>query len=242
MLGFLKRLFGYGAQPVREGPVAVKLADFESWLASVQEPLKTRVAEQLLTSRSRISRISAEISKKVNALQSAQLMNPNIPDRAKDYMIGNREEYTRRVLQYIDKITIPENAESLGSFLEQHSQDAQEFTQGIIRPFQILQEFFSNETKEITAMTADIEREIETLKAVYQQANPEAYPALAREAETLLARQGQLAGLQKEKADLERQKLDAENSIRAMNTEESRLLNEAAVSYTHLTLPTIYSV
>ncbi len=228
MLKFLKALFGYGAQPVKEGPVAVKLSDFESWLASAQEPLKTRVSQQLSSSKNKISQISSEIKEKVNSLQSAQLLNPNIPDRAKDYMTGNREEYSRRVLQYTDKITIPENVESLSSFLEQHRQDASEFTKGILRPFQILQEFFANESKEITAMLADIEREIEAVRQAHTQANTGDYELLKNEAGILAARQKQLSGLRQEQAELEKHRNEAEKSVQALNTEEERLLKDPA--------------
>ncbi|MEM4246766.1 MAG: hypothetical protein QXF14_00370 [Candidatus Woesearchaeota archaeon] len=227
MFGFLKKLFGIGAQPVPEGPVIVKLADLENWLSGLQAPLKAKIAEQLSTSKNRISQITSAINEKINALQKAQLMNPNIPDRAKDYMTGNREEYARRVQQYLNEIIIPDNADQLASFLEKHSKDAEEFTKGILRPFQILQEFFSNETKEITSMTADIEREIETLKTAHLQANIEAYVALLADAESLVTKQTLLAGLQKQKTDLEKQKQEAENSIKALNAEEKRLLKDA---------------
>ncbi len=228
MLRFLKALFGYGAQPVKEGPVAVKLSDFESWLASAHAPLKTRVSEQLSSSKNKISQIFAEIKEKVNSLQSAQLLNPNIPDRAKDYMTGNREEYSRRVLQYLDKIAIPENVESLSGFLEQHSQDASEFTKGILRPFQILQEFFANESKEITAMLADIEREIEAVRQAHNQANTGDYELLKNEAGIIAARQKQLSGLRQEQAELEKHRNEAEKSAQALNTEEERLLKDPA--------------
>ncbi|MEM4243041.1 MAG: hypothetical protein QXM31_04030, partial [Candidatus Woesearchaeota archaeon] len=227
MFGFLKKLFGTGAQPVAEAPVIVKLADFESWLSSSSAPAKEKLLQQASASKEKISQVCSQIREKTNALQAAQLMNPNIPDRVKDFMTGNREEYSRRVLQYLDKITIPEESTALQSFFEQHAKDAGEFTKGILRPFQILQEFFSNETKEITSMTADIEREIEALKAAHSQANIEAYAALLADAQALVARQTQLAGLQKQKDDLEKQKQDAENAIKALNAEEERLLKDA---------------
>ncbi len=226
MLKFLKALFGYGAQPAKEGPVAVKLPDFESWLTSIQEPLKTNVSQQVSSSKARISQITAEVKEKTNALLSAKLMNPNIPDRAKDFMTGNREEYTKRVIQYLNGIIIPDDASQLAPFLDKHSKDATEFTKGILRPFQILQEFFANETKEITAMLADIEREIDAVRQAHAQANTGDYELLKNEAEIIIARQKQLAGLRQEQAELEKHRDDAEKSIQALNAEEERLLKD----------------
>ncbi len=228
MLRFLKALFGYGAQAVKEGPVAVKLSDFESWLAGTQEPLKTKVSQQISSSKTRISQITAEIKEKVSALQSAQLLNPNIPDRAKDYMTGNREEYTRRVSQYLNETIIPDDASQLPLFLDKHTKDAAEFTKGILRPFQILQEFFANETKEITAMLAEIEREIETVRQAHAQASTKDYDLLKNEAGIIAARQKQLAGLMQEIAELEKHLNEAEKSVQMLNAEEERLLKDPA--------------
>jgi hypothetical protein len=228
MLRFLKALFGKtSAQPAAEGKHSVRLAEFESWISGISAPAKEKLSSQIFSSKEKISQISSQIREKTSALQAAQLMNPNIPDRVKDFMTGNREEYSRRVLQYLDKIAIPDDSSALSPFLEQHPKDAEEFTKGILRPFQILQEFFSNETKEITSMVADIEREIESLRTAAASVNPEAYSVLVSDSELLAARQRQLSGLQSEKAMLEKQKLDAENSIKAINTEEERLLKES---------------
>ncbi len=206
MLKFLKALFGKtSAQPVVEGPVSVKLTDYQSWLSGLQEPARQQVSSQITASKQKINQLSATIKEKITALQSSQLMNPDIPDRAKDFMTGNRDEYTRRVQQYLDKLILPENPEALQSFIKQHTYDAEEFTKGILRPFQILQEFFSHETKEITLMIADIEREIEALKTTKEQNNPEAYTELLTQAELLASRQRQLSGLENDKKELEKQ-------------------------------------
>ncbi len=228
MLGFLKRLFGSGAQPAQnEETRIVKLSDIESWLHSARQPIKEQIQAQLTLSKTRIAELSALAKEKVNALQSAQLMNPDIPDRAKDFMTGNREEYSRRVLSYIDKLSLPENTEHLSSFFDQHADDAKEFTQGILRPFQILQEFFSHESKEITALLADAEREIEAVRVIHSREKQESYVQLHAQIEVLLARQRQLAGLHTELKDLEKQKAESEKAISSINAEETRLLNDA---------------
>ena len=227
MLRFLKSLFGLsGAQPEQAQEAVVKLEDLESWLYSARAPIHERIKSQIASSRDKIAQISKEAREKLSALQSASLLNPNIPERAKDYMTGNREEYSRRVTQYLDKIALPEGAEGIGAFLDNHAGDAKDFTQGILRPFQILQEFFANESKEITSMLADIEREIEALRAVHLQAKPEQYMSLNMEISQLSARRSQLAGLEREQSELVKQRNEAEKSIAAINTEETRLINE----------------
>lgn len=230
MLGFLKKLFGGGLPAAPEAPsaVTVALADLDSWLVQQREPLQAKLAEQLATAQARIGGLSALTREKVQVLQNAQLMNPDIPDRAKDFMSGNREEYSRRVLQYVETIALPNAAEALPSFFERHAQDAQAFTQGILRPFQILQEFFSHESKEITAVLADMEREIALVRDAHAQSKIDQYRTLRTDIEQLIARRQQLRGLQSERADLAKQRAESEQSLRVLNAEEERLLKDAA--------------
>jgi len=229
MFRFLKELFGKTA-PETNTPdsAAVALGELEQWLKQARAPMNARLVEQLAATRSRIDQLAATIREKVSALQSAQLMNPDIPERAKDFMIGNREEYSRRVLQYLDKIPMPAAAEELNPFLVQHQHEAQEFTQGILRPFQILQEFFAHESKEITALLAEIEREIMSIKSLHEQAKPDVSNSLRADIQALIARHKQLKTLEAERAELEKQRNEAESSIKLLNSEEERLLKDPA--------------
>jgi hypothetical protein len=131
-------------------------------------------------------------------------------------------------VQYLDAIAVPASADGLPSFFDRHGQDAQAFTQGILRPFQILQEFFSNESKEVTAVLADIEREIALVRDAHAQSKIDQYRTLRTDIEQLVTRSQQLRGLQRERADLSRQRAEAEQSLRALNAEEERLLKDAA--------------
>jgi len=227
MLKFLKALFGMEAAAVLPvSPVDVPLAELESWLQQQRAPGLAKLAEQLALARQRTTELAATVREKVQALQSAQLMNPDIPERAKDFMQGNREEYSRRVLQYADTLVIPDSAEALPPFLDRHEQDAREFTQGILRPFQILQEFFAHESKEITALLAQAEQELLALKAAHDQTLHAEHASMRTDINALIAKQRQRAELRDQLAALEKQRTEAEQAIRALNTEEERLLKD----------------
>jgi hypothetical protein len=228
MLKLLKALFGGGKPRAEAQSVAtVPLAELEDWLRQSRSPLNARIVEQLAATRMRIDQFAATVREKVSVLQSAQLLNPDIPERAKDFMQGNREEYSRRVTTYLDKLVVPNATEQLGAFFDQHHKDAAEFTQGILRPFQILQEFFSHESKEITSLLAQMEQEIIALKALHAQANPVVYEAARRDIALIAIRRQQFIGLQRERADLEKQTAEAAHSVKALATEEERLLKDA---------------
>lgn len=227
MLRFLKALFGRTASAERQPASAhVPLADLEQWLEQARAPRQAKLTEQLAAAQSRISELAAATREKVQALQSAQLMNPDIPERAKDTMQGNREEYCKRVLQYLDTLALPQGTAGLPGFFSRHAEEAQAFTHGILKPFQVLQEFFAHESKEITALLANIEQEILTVQTAHDQAKLGAYDAVHREIASLTARLNQRRGLEQECADLERQHRDAEQNIRTLDAEEERLLKD----------------
>ena len=229
MLGFLKRLFG-GTTEAPEAPktATVTLYELEGWLKRAQAPTRTRFVEQLAATKSQIGEKSSIVREKLESLQSAQLMNPDIPDRAKDFMIGNREEYTRRVIKYLDKLNIPDDAESLSSFLSEHQNDAEEFTKGIMRPFQILQEFFALETKEITGILAQMEQDFISLHTLQKESKVTSDESVNDDIRLFMARQQQLKDLETDRAELEKQIKEAVQAIKSMNVEEERLLKDPA--------------
>ena len=230
MFRFLKALFGKTAEPGQQTPATatVALHELEGWLRQARAPAQKQLVEQLAASRTRIDQTAMLVREKTQALQAAQLLNPNIPERAKDFMQGNREEYSRRVLQYLDTLILPSAAEGLSPFFDQHQRDTQEFTRGILRPFQILQEFFAHESKEITALLAQIEQEIVTVQTTHRQAKLDAHDGLTAEIQALTVRKQQRHGLEQERAGLEQQRIDAAQSLRGLNAEEERLLKDTS--------------
>lgn len=220
----------FGKKEKAETPVtaAVQLAALEDWLKQARAPAHARLAQDLSATKGRIDQLAALIREKVQGLNSATLMNPDIPERAKDFMQGNREEYSRRVLHHLDAVTIPGKAEELPGFLEQHHQETGEFAHGINRPFQILQEFFSRETKDIAALLADIEYAIQGLPSMRSQAKMDEYNTLCTQIQELAAKHTQSQGLAQQIQDLKQQSSEAERNIALLQTEQARLLNDAA--------------
>jgi hypothetical protein len=225
MFKFLRNLFQRSAA-VQAPSATVPLEQLEDWLTHARAPACASLVEQLAATRSRVDQLVVLAREKVQALQSAELMNPAIPDRAKDIMRGNREEYCRRVAHYLTAIALPSEAERLPLFFDQHQRDAEEFTRGILRPFQVLQEFFAHESKAITAILAEIEQQLVTLRAAYDQANLDAARALSADIQALLIKHRQLQGLEHECREFEQQQREAMQSIQALDAEEARLLKD----------------
>ncbi len=92
----------------------------------------------------------------VNALVQAELLNPNIPERAKHYMKGNREQIVKLTTRLIDDLAIPKTEEDFKAL----SQQFQQYAQNTTRSATILSEFFGQEVKTIRNELAEIEKRI----------------------------------------------------------------------------------
>jgi len=90
MLGFLKRLFSKEHEvPVEE----VELDTLSSWF---DDKTKSKI-DSLNTELSEVGkRVSSEVEQtrqNLDALNKAELLNSNIPERAKHFMTGNRDKF-----------------------------------------------------------------------------------------------------------------------------------------------------
>ncbi|HLF54626.1 MAG TPA: hypothetical protein VI612_02815 [Candidatus Nanoarchaeia archaeon] len=92
----------------------------------------------------------------VNALIQAELLNPNIPERAKHYMKGNRAHTVKLTTRLIDDLKIPKTQEDFKTL----SQQFQQYAQNTVRSAAILSEFFGQEVKAIRNELAEIEKRI----------------------------------------------------------------------------------
>jgi hypothetical protein len=228
MIRFLKALFGVREPDIpAQSSTTVDLSNLVAWFTEARAPMHAQLSECITLARTRLEPLANTVREKISTLQTAQLMNTNIPERAKDIMEGNREEYARRVLNYLDMLALPAAREALPSFFSQHERDARDFTQGILRPFQILQEFFAHETKEITVLLAEIEQEVISLRSKYEQVRPGAEYEINHLIDLLLAKQQKQHQLEQEQAALEHHCTEATTAIVALNSEEERLLKDA---------------
>jgi len=101
----------------------------------------------------------------VAALETAGLVNPNIPERAKHFMKGNKEQLARLTQRFLDDISIPKTREALSELDERFH----EYAQGSSRPAGILREFVEDEVKALRKALADIEQVLHDLRSLFQR-------------------------------------------------------------------------
>jgi hypothetical protein len=145
MFSFLKRLRKAEQAPLQ----TVSIAELPKWLEAKIEQQKHAAHQafeaQLPALREQVGMLGSSIA----ALQAAELMNPNIPERAKQVMDGNRSAFIRPLEQFIHELTLPASLDDVPRFQQQVMTAIQLLLPSLNRPFQVLQEFFSNESKDV---------------------------------------------------------------------------------------------
>lgn len=138
--------------------------ELSEWYEQQLTPKKQRLKQKIKQTKQKVIQTTQETRQKINELEKAELMNPNIPERAKHFLTGNREAYIKKINSFLDAMALPEEIEELDGFFQDFNIQIQNLAQGIARPVQILNEFLSNETRAVSIPLGKIEKNIEGLK------------------------------------------------------------------------------
>ena len=197
----------------------LKQDDIDSWLDNKITTLKKDLKQQLDSTNEQIKAAMENTKQKLQALEQAGLINPDIPERAKHFMKGNREEYTRRINNFLQSIFLPEDLEKFEVFETQIKESLGELIQGIQRPQTILNEFLASETKETNKAISSIEEAVANYSKKLQESRYfefiEAKDAINQAKE---AQKG-LEALQKEISEVEKAVKDTEDKSRKLQEE-----------------------
>lgn len=138
----------------------VDFSDLEKWFGKKSKPDYEQMEKKAKDAFSEIEEITKRIRELLASLENAELQNPNIEPKLKQYMSGNRDNYIKQVKLMID------NLPGLSEHFPHQIQVALDaFTERSARSYAILQEFFAHEAKEIASEIRKIDivsKEIDT--------------------------------------------------------------------------------
>ena len=140
------------------------LTELTKWYNNKTQSKKAKLKQKIDQTKQKIIQSTQETKKRLNDLKTAKLLNPNIPERAKHFLNGNKEAYSKKISNFLDNLTFPEETEELEGFFNDFSVQIKELAQSIARPTQVLSEFLANETRAVALAMGNIEQEIEKLK------------------------------------------------------------------------------
>lgn len=129
-------------------------------------------------------KIDFEINKTrehIEVLKKAELRNQNIPVRAIHFMQGNRESYIKIVNNLINSVEIGEDYNSIITFTDNFSTKLEHFTKATTKAYQVLQEFFANESRDIALNIKVIDSLVKQLKEIIKKGKLERIKELENE-------------------------------------------------------------
>ncbi|VVB81719.1 Uncharacterised protein [uncultured archaeon] len=141
------------------------LEEVRGWLNEEQEKLEKEQQEAIKAGQQALPELLIGVKQAVFKLEKAELRNPNIPERAKHFMQGNREQFIRLTSKFVENIFIPKDSTDISQIdLLFH-----QYAQNVARPAAILTEFIGDEVKELRGAMASIEEKIVNIKKIQAQ-------------------------------------------------------------------------
>ena len=167
MFGFLKKLFSKEPEVPDE---EVELANLYSWFDEKTKSNIESLNNELKEVGQRVNSEIKQAKQNLDVLNNAKLLNPNIPERAKHFMQGNRDAYSKKINSFLDRVHVPYTISDFSVFHSALQDELKELTQGTAKSFQILQEFFANESRKVMGNVGNISKEINSFKQAFDTA------------------------------------------------------------------------
>ena len=124
------------------------IADREHSLAEIEAALK-RIGDRIKKLRPSytITESIPIIKEKLDRLEEATLRNPNIPEKAKQIMEGNRSSFVKQHNIFLDSLEVPDDVSyyKTNEFCDSFAEKIEHLAQTCSRNTMVLNEFFKNE-------------------------------------------------------------------------------------------------
>ena len=142
------------------------MQEVSTWLAEERKKHQEQQEQAIHAAQQAFPELIVSARRALVALENAELRNPNIPERAKHYMTGNREQFLKLTARFIENLFVPKE----GPDFSQLDLLFHQYAQNTSRPAVILSEFFGEEVKNVRSSLSEIEKIIHDIKTL-QSAN-----------------------------------------------------------------------
>jgi len=220
----LKRFSSEKKAEVKE----IEFNEIESWLNSWSEKNVKHATQELARIRNNLTEEKIKLKENLKSLENATLKNSNIPEKAKHFMEGNRENYLLRGNIISQKTNLPEDFNEILIFCRSFDKDLDDFGKGTARSYQVMQEFFANESKDIASQIAKFDRLVKEAKHVVKNSGTEKVNELKSQIKKIMLLNKQKEELS-EKIKLKKDNLDeSKKSLEELRKEIKNKEEEAA--------------
>lgn len=161
MLNLLKKLFRK-EEKIEE----INFSNLDTWISEKSKPVIDEFNRNIQYVVEAFNYKMKKITGDLDYLKNSQLSNPNIPQKAKQYMEGNREFYTNAVSSWTKSISIEPTKESLQNLVVEFDKKLDELNKSTIRSYTILQEFFANESGKIAEGIKELNANVKKISGI----------------------------------------------------------------------------
>lgn len=157
---FVKKIFKPEPEVIEE----ISLENIDDWFSKKYSSKQDFLNGQIAGIKANIHQAKDTIRQNIEGLKKAELRNKNVPEKAKHFMEGNRTIYIQKTEQFLESISVPEDAENIKQFLSDFDKRLDVFGKSTIRSYSILREFFEEEVSKIANNIKKIDKSISEIK------------------------------------------------------------------------------
>ena len=218
MLKFIKKLLA----KEEEKEEKIHLDELSNWTDEKTKQIFESLKNEINDAVSVINGEKERVFENLKKLENTKLQNPNIPERAKVVMQGNREAFVRKVSGFFNNINLQYNDfYDLIERCKAFERGIDELAKSTARSYQILSQFFAREVSIIAKNIKKIESNSKEIRSLIEHAKVERIDSIRKDAEDVKAKIKLKKRLEEEikeekiKLDEEKNKIsDSENKIR----------------------------
>lgn len=175
----------------------LSLNNVEEWLKSKELEITHALTTDLHNIRTKTEDVKTNLLKNLKILETAEIKNQSIPDRAKQIMAGNREIYIQKILSLKEKINLPETPDEVIEFSEDFDKKLEIFEQGIGKSHRIMEEFFLDKAGVISTNIKSIDKLVKDAKSTVKNSKLDALKKTRNEFVSLTTKLNQKENLRK---------------------------------------------
>lgn len=154
MLGLIKKFFS--KQEIAEEKIG--LNELNSWLDEKTKPIISDLNSNISQIINKINDEKEKAAENIKKLEDARLQNPNIPERAKTIMEGNRSAFIKKISFFFNNIDLEfDDYDELIKKCKGIENEINAFGKATARSYQVLNEFFAREVESMAMNVKNVE-------------------------------------------------------------------------------------
>ncbi|MBI2452428.1 hypothetical protein HYV50_05130 [Candidatus Pacearchaeota archaeon] len=164
---FLKKF--QSREETRKEPEKIVFSEINNWLDARANSVFNELNQKLNNFKEQINQEKQNLNEKIKILQEAQIKNPNIPERAKQIMEGNRKIYVNKINSFLSQINFPENSNQIPEFFLVFNNSINELDKNIVKNHHVMEEFFLEKASVIPQGIKKIDYSVKKAKETIEE-------------------------------------------------------------------------